>query len=123
MSDAPAASSKQSVTKKASKELPDWRNSEAKQYLKELLEKDEDGYWHNLPPRELYHMSELFEQYKESNFITNLKNLKAVIKKEADAVSADEQNLKKDQQVYKPKDVDARGKKRWDRSEAKPLLT
>jgi hypothetical protein len=101
---------------------PDWRYSEAKKELRKLLENDHDGFWHKVHPAELYQMSELFQQYEEEKFIEYLKNLKESVANEKKAVAFDEKALRMDWETIKPKNTNANGSKRWDRSAAKQLL-
>jgi hypothetical protein len=101
---------------------PAWRFSEAKQELKRLLEEDEDWFWHNVDPHELYRMSPLFQQYDEDRFVDNLKNLKQAIAKEKAATDFDQKAYENDLKLF-PRDViGCRGYKRWDGSDAKKLL-
>ncbi len=101
---------------------PDWRYSEAKKQLRVLLENDDDRFWHSMEPEELYQMSELFQQYEEEKFFEYLENLKAAVAKEKKAIVFDEKALAHDRKIYKPRDTNANGTKRWDRSAAKQLL-
>jgi hypothetical protein len=80
--------------------------------LQKLLEEDFDGFWHAVDPRELRLTSELFSQYPEDRFISNLKNLKQGIGKEKSAVAFDQTAFLHDRQLFPKAEMSLCGYKR-----------
>jgi hypothetical protein len=61
---------------------PPWKTSKAKETLRLLLESDTDGEIHSMDAAAVQMLSSLFEDYKSTNFKTNLNNLKERIRTE-----------------------------------------
>jgi hypothetical protein len=94
---------------KNNKSPPLWRTSEAKESLRLLLEEDQDNFWHDLDPTEVYQMSPLFQDYDENCFLVNLRSLKQSIKKEKDAVAFDQTAFLHDRQLFPVNGLSSRG--------------
>jgi hypothetical protein len=101
-------------------EAEPWRNSKAKAAVKALIESDE--YYWKLSEKELHKTSELFQQYDEKRFVSNVKSLKKSIMKETELVSFQENALKNDRKLFPKKKLTYWGYPRWDTHEAKRLL-
>ena len=98
-----------------------WKNCEAKKVLKSLIESDE--VYMNMPEEELYELSpKLFHPYEKTRFISNVKNLKKVIKEEKRIVAFQEDALSKDRQSFPVRETTSWGYRPWHTSEAKELL-
>ena len=67
---------------------PPWKTIKAKETLKLLLECDIDGEIHSMDAAAVQMLSTLFEDYRKTNFKTNLKNLKESIRIEKDSVTS-----------------------------------
>ena len=97
-----------------------WGKSEAKETVRKLLLSDD--HWMNVDERELYRMSESFQDYLEHRFVTNVKNLKRSIKAEKDRNAFEEAALLQDRQKIPKKETTYWNYLRYDTSEAKQLL-
>ena len=98
---------------------PPWKTIKAKETLKLLLECDIDGEIHSMDAAAVQMHSTLFEDYRKTNFKTNLKNLKESIRIEKAAVKNDEEILIRDKVIVESKE---RYYPPWEKSEAKRLL-
>jgi hypothetical protein len=94
-----------------SKETKPWKNSAAKKHLRQLLKAGEID---ELPPREVFKLSSLFEPYKD-NFASKVRSLKLTMKKEKNQSKPNRSNS----------DTNNNGKDppKWRYSEAKKVLT
>ena len=104
--------------KKGKKER--WRHSEAKKLLKKnIINK-------KIPPtmkaREVYEMEEEYKKWPYKNFPTNLKNLRAAIKKDYDRAKEDLEAYKKDRETLKKLRANDPPQLLWHKSEACGLL-
>ena len=98
---------------------PPWGTSIAKQTLKLLLESDTDREIHSMDAAAVQMLSSFFEDYSQTNFKTNLKNLKESIRTEKAAVKSDEEFLLRDKVIVESKEMYYPP---WEKSEAKRLL-
>jgi|688.fasta_scaffold1073902_1 hypothetical protein len=101
-----------------------WRQSKAKDALRELLESDVDGRIHSMSAEDVYKLSPLFQVYKLNNFKTNLGNLKHAIADNNEAVRFDHQALDHDKARFSGNVATTTPRKhpRWETSAAKCLL-
>jgi len=99
-----------------------WAQSSSKAFLrKELLQKD-SVYWTLTPKAAYTSKPELFSPFKYENFVTNFRNLKRSIKCEVEAISFDDEAVKKELAAFPLAEVDRRGNKRFHNHPAKQLL-
>lgn len=100
--------------------LKDWRSSQAKQVLKKMIE--EGRVTENSDAEVVYNSLRIFQNYKLTNFKTNLKNLIKSVKKDEKRVSRDEAALKNDIELLGRPSRTSAGKPIWAGSTAEELL-
>jgi hypothetical protein len=84
-----------------------------------LLENDTDGEIHSMDTAAVQMLSSLFDDYKSTNFKTNLNNLKESIRTDKVAVKSDEEFLLHNKVIVESKEMYYSP---WEKSEAKRLL-
>lgn len=99
-----------------------WGTSVSKAFLRQELLKKDSIYW-TLTPKDAYASKpELFSPFKYENFVTNLRNLKKSVKGELEAISFDDEAVKKEQAAFPLSELDRRGNKRFHDHPARQLL-
>ena len=99
-----------------------WGTSVSKAFLRQELLKQDSEYWTMQPKAAYASRSDLFSPFKYSNFVTNFRNLKVTIKGEIEAISFDDEAVKKEQAAFPLSEVDSRGNRRYHNHPARQLL-
>jgi hypothetical protein len=106
--------------------LPKWGNSEAKEILQQDLLSGRipfDGKeW---TPQVVYDLPDRpqFRLYPYKNFVTNLRNLRILIKGQTEYAASDVLALAHDRRIYPVASVDQQGAPRWEGSSAQTWLS
>ena len=99
-----------------------WGTSVSKAFLRQELLKPDSEYW-KMKPKDAYESrTDLFSPFNYTNFVTNFRNLKGSIKAEVDAISFDDEAVKKEQAAFPLSEMDSRGNKRFHNHPARQLL-
>lgn len=101
-------------------EPPAWEHSPAKQLLRrEILE---EKVTPEMKPKQVWLRHDVYQQYKLSNFGTNLRNLRTALKEGQEAAAFDSAALARARIVHPVAATTPRGYPRWDGSDAQKLL-
>ena len=104
-------------------EIAKWKNSEAKDHIRELLLGDKThSYWKD-PPGQVYDdHTRLFHLYKFTNFSTNLRSLRKGISSETEKADFDEIALERELNAFPRGPITSHGNPYYDYSETKKVL-
>lgn len=110
---------------------PAWGKSEAKELLDALLRDEESELFiafgnpftlERADIVKIHRAYDLFEQYKEQNFVNNFRTLRDSIEKEKDSIDFDQHAFDREKQKWPRGKTLANGKPRWGGSDVQKLL-
>lgn len=105
------------------KEVPEWRDSRAKELLVTGLEAGTIPWTRQeMPPRDVYNLHVEFQDYKYENFRTNLNNLRKAVRSRKKISLFEEDALLKDREKAQVGGQTMRGYPFWPTSDANQLL-
>lgn len=108
---------------------PEWKNSEARNFLYGLLIRNELPGRLDITPREVFDNYcknrlefRLFQDYQALNFANKLRNLRDKVEVKSTRASEDAQFLAHDRLIFPPSTEDTKAQPWWPESEAQALL-